>query len=138
MKLPSYKRIIKEDFASEEQSLISKLGFLLNSAFDSIFLAFDKNITIADNLNQDLVDIDVSVDANGYPRQPVEIRTKLRNNCKGAMVVRVDNLTNPGVYVPLAPFVHFEQAQTTSVRITNIRGLTADNKYRVKLLLLGG
>lgn len=137
-KLPSFKRIIKEDFAAEEQNLISKLGFLVNSAFDSVFSAFDKNITIVDNLNQDLIDVDVTVDASGNPKLPLEIRTRLRSNCKGIQVVRLDNLSNPTSLPNTAPFVYFNQGTQTNVNITVIKGLTADVKYRLKLLLIGG
>lgn len=137
-RLPSYKRIIKEDFSAEEQNLISKLGFLVNSAFDGIYSAFDKSITIADNLNQDLVDIDLTVDASGIPRQPIEIKTKLRNNCKGMLVVRLDNLSNPTSLPASAPFIYFEQGSQTNVVIKNVKGLTANVRYRLKVLIIGG
>lgn len=136
-KIAGYKRIISEDFTPDQQTMIGKLGFLVNSAFDSLYYAFDKNIGI-DNLNQDLIDVEFSVSSNGTTSQPIEVKTTLKSSCKGVFPVRIDNLTSPGNMPSALPYIAFEQGNGTVVKITYVKGLTVGQKYRIKILFLGG
>lgn len=138
MKLQGYKRIITEDFDNEEQSLISKLGFIINAAFDSIFQALNKGITIEDNLNQSLVDITVKVDSNGIPTTPTQIKYSLKTTCKGILVISATNNSNSSSYLNSSPFVAFEQTNANLLTIKHISGLTANTSYTLKLILIGG
>jgi hypothetical protein len=50
-KLNVTKRIVTEDFQKDDQALVSKLAFTLNSFFEQTANALNKNLTIEDNLN---------------------------------------------------------------------------------------
>lgn len=138
MKLQGYKRIITEDFEEEEQSLISKLGYVINSALDNIFQALNKNITIQDNLNQSLIDLSVKVSASGIPLIPTQIKYDLKTSCKGIIVISIVNETNISSYPSSTPFVTFEQTSSNLLTIKHISNLTANNSYSLRLLLIGG
>lgn len=137
MKLPGYKRIITEDFDKDYQELVSKIGYSLNNYIDSLQQALNKNLTIDDNLNQNLLDIKVIVDTNGLPTIQSQLKISLKGNCRGIIVVNVKNTTNTNVYPTSTPFVSFEQVTSTLINIKHITGLIANNTYELRLLILG-
>lgn len=138
MKLEGLKRIVKEDFAADEQNLISKLGFLVNSAFENIFTAFNKNITITDNLNQELAELTVSVDNTGVPIKGSVLKYSLKTSCKGIICILASNQTNTNIYPDNMPFISFQQNTSNLINIKHISGLQANQTYTLRLILIGG
>lgn len=138
MKLQGYKRIVKEDYDKKDQDIVSKLAYSINTAFDSVFQAINKNLTISDNLNMMFIDITgVRVDANGVPNAPLQLKYTLPTNCKGLQVINLTNNTSSNVTPTQTPFVSFTQASPSLLKISNITGLVADSSYSLTLIAYG-
>jgi hypothetical protein len=133
MKLTNVKRIVAEDFAEEDRDLVNKLGGLVNEVFEQLAQGLNKNISIRDNMNEDIINVDVYVNANGTPLVPTQFKYILRGNCVGISVINAVNLDNPANYPVSAPFVSFNQTSGSLITITNIKGLQPTTSYRLTL-----
>lgn len=136
-KFTNIKRIVTEDFPQEDQETISKLGYVINNAFEQLVQAFNKNLTIQDNLNQNIINIDINVTSAGTPTIGTQIRFST-NGLKGMQVINVSNLSNPALYPTSQPFVSYEILTNNLFVIKNITGLQPNNTYRLSLLVIGG
>lgn len=132
MRLPGLKRLVKEDFAGEDQELIDKIGFIINSSFEPLYAALNRNITIGDNLNQQLQDVTVKVNALGTPINTIQIKYLLTSSCKGLHVIRCTPTPTA------APWTTWEQTSSSLLTITNIKGLEANKEYTLRFILIGG
>jgi len=138
-KLEGIKRLVKEDFSQDDQDLIDRLGYVINPAFESISRILNKGIDVTSNLNQQIIDFSLRVDATGSLITDKFVRFSLANNqCRGVQVIAAVNLDNPAVYPTTQPFVSFRITQTAGVlSIENVTGIQANTRYRLTLLLIG-
>lgn len=132
-KFQGIKRIIKEDFSSKDQTLIEKLAYPINQLLEFVARAMNKGISLDDNINCQIKDLDITVDSTGTPKQTVNFKSELKSQAKGLSVLRAQNLDNPNTYVSGAPFISYEEA-SGQIAIKNVAGLQADNKYRLKVI----
>lgn len=132
-RLTNVKRIITEDFEEEYQDLISKLGFVLNQFMSDTVGIVNGNIDF-DNLNQNLVEFEVSVNNAGLP-QKVSSFNVGRLNPRGLNVIRVQNLTNSRSYPSSQPLISYTPVGNNSVTINNITGLLANQTYRLTVIV---
>ena len=139
MKLSNFKRINKEDFTEEERPLIERLGGSINNFAQELFNLFNKNITIQDNLLQELKVLEVipNIADATIPSIPLKFRNELKNAIKGINVINVENLTNSNVFPLSAVQVMFSE-DNKIVTINKVTGLQVNNKYRLTLLTYGG
>lgn len=137
MKLDNVKRIVVEDFSKTNRSDIEKLGFIINNIFEQLQQILTKNVTIADNLNESLIDIDVSVDALGNPMLRTQFKYNLKGPCRGTQVIFATNLDNFTTYPVSQPFISFQQLDGGLIQVKNITGLQANNKYRLTVRVTG-
>lgn len=135
-KIQSFKRIIKENFDSDYQDLIDAIGGSINVFAEDVINAFNKNITVDDNLKMEYKDVDVTVNASGLPNITTQYKTVLLGRIKGVSVERAENLTNSTTYPTSAPFITFTQNDQV-ITIKHITGLVANNKYRLTVLTKG-
>lgn len=136
-KLSGLKRIVTEDFKSDQQEMIGKLAFVINPMIDNILQALNKNLTINDNLNQSVMDFTVRVDASGKPAIDTQLKYDLKTTCKGAQVINVQNKSNTALYPTQTPFITFEQVSSSLLKIKNITGLVANNNYTITAIFYG-
>jgi hypothetical protein len=129
------KRIITEDFSSEDQAMIQKLAFSINPFFEEITNAFNKNINF-DNLNQQYSFIELEVDSGGVPKVQSEIRYELKTKIKGCQVINAENLTDL-TNLTGSPFITYEPTSNNTVKIKHVTGLPADKKFRLSVILIG-
>lgn len=132
MKLPGLKRLVKEDFDSDQYALIDKLGFILNSGLEPLYLAANKNITITDNLNQQLQNITTKVNSAGSPINTLQIKYLLKTTCQGIHIINCTPTPTA------APWPTWEQTGAGVITISNIKGLASGTEYTLKLLIVGG
>lgn len=137
MKLVSPKRIVVEDFPQEEQETISKLGFVINSVFEQIGQILTKNLTIADNLNEAIVPVQISVNSAGIPFLRTQFKYTLVGQCQGLQVISATNQTNLAVFPISQPFISFEQLPNGLINIKHVSGLQANNKYTLTVRVTG-
>jgi hypothetical protein len=135
MKLNNFKRLIVEEFPQETQPTVEKLSFALNPFLEQVVNAFNKNIDF-DNLNQEVIEFTVTVDANGRPTTQTELRSSLRTKVRGYIVIRAQS-EDPNGPLPLStPLISFSQNES-GVRITGVTGLPANNKFRLTVISIG-
>lgn len=131
-----FKRIVKEVFDDEDQDLVEKLSFPINYALDYIDRSYNRGLTLQENFNASVKDVDVIVNSSGTPTPAVAIKSDLLSPCKAIWVGRAENISSPTTYPTGAPFVSFTD-DGGKVSIKNITGLQANTRYRLRLYLFG-
>lgn len=134
--LDNIRRIIVEDFPQEDRNTISKLAVVINHFMENVYNVLDKNVDF-DNLNQELVDLTITVDASGVPTKTTKLSTAKIRNPQGILVIRAINKTNRSNYPTSAPFVSYTPLGGNLQKINNISGLQADEEYQLRLLVIG-
>lgn len=133
-KLQSFKRLIIEDFDEKERDMVSKIAYSVNTFADDVLGAFNKNISIDDNLNIVKKDITVTVNTLGVPTSPLTVSSGLSSICVGMQVINATNLTNSTTTPTGTPFITFSD-NGSQITISKITNLQASNSYRLKLIL---
>lgn len=162
MKLPSYRRLFKQDFDQKDQALVDKLSITINSSFESLFDALNKGVTFQDNFVGGVVDVQVTTSSNpayGYyvtatpvaggsastilvngaysftqtPSYPIDSSVK---TVDGVFVLKVDNLTSPTKYPIGGVTVSFSK-NGNNIILNNVTGLDKSTTYNLKILTVG-
>lgn len=126
------QRFTVEEFP-EQRSWIEKLFSPLNSFTESVVQAFNNQITISDNLYQEIKEIKY---VNTTSNFPYKIKTKFNAFPKGVFPIYTFNNTI-GAYSTLAPHVVWKWAEGQLI-LTDISGLTASSTYTIRLLIIYG
>jgi hypothetical protein len=77
MKISGSRRLLKEDFRSEDQELVGRIGFALNPLLEQLYLIFNKRITIGDNLDQEFREVTLEVDQLGAPINQILLKSPI-------------------------------------------------------------
>lgn len=132
---PNFSRLDKGDFKKDYQELVDRLGYILNPFMEQTADAFKGKINF-DNLNEQAITLNITVDENGSPIQKTQFKSTLSTKVFGISVVAATNATTPSNYPSNTPFISFTQNQDI-VTINNITGLTTNNKYSINILSYG-
>lgn len=136
MKLPSYRRIIKTDYAEEYEALVEKLAVSVNYGFDTLYDALNKKLTFTDNFSSTIADFNVAVDSNGKPTQVTQFKLSSgQTTVQGLLVLNCTGANNPNDLPIGGIFISFTKSETT-VNINNIKGLNPGTLYSLKVLAL--
>lgn len=135
MRIPSFRRLFKEDYEEKYNSLIDTLSSSLNSGIDVLYEALNKKVSIRDNIQCDVKDVSVTVDSSGNPIGNLQISISI-SRVEGITVIMANNQTNPTLYPTSGVLVNFTQKGSLLI-INNITGLQANNEYNLRLLILG-
>lgn len=136
MKLPSFRRIIKEDFDTAVQDMVDKLALSINSAVDSIYYILNRGITLQDNVKCTVKDVTVSVNSDGTPKNTLGFKLDISGTILGMNVLNVTNLTNTNRFPTSGVMLSFTQSGD-AVTITHITGLESGYSYRLKVVAFG-
>jgi len=131
MKLQAPKKILKDDFAQDDKALSGTLGGILNNFLEELYLLSSKNVTIGDNLNQELKTIKVTV-TSGIPNTKLSFRNNLKGKIQGFKVIR----TFGDLSVTSAPFIEFSEVAGV-ITINKIIGLADSSEYQLVILIIG-
>lgn len=134
-RVPDIKRIQKSDFDEEYQEMIDKLAFPINSFFEQTRSLADKNIDFK-NLNQEIIKIDVLVDAGGIPIIEAKYRSTLKTTVQGHSCINAVNISGTPGYVTGTPFLTFLQ-NGNIVTILHIAGVPANTKFQLIVISIG-
>ena len=135
-KVTEFKRLVREDFPKDDQAFVDRLAFTINPALEAIAQAFNRNLTFEDNLNTQIRDIDLTVDASGIPLSITAYKSTLRTLTRGLICVRAENLNNPSAYATGQPFVSFSE-NNGLITLKHVSGLPANQKFRLKIISIG-
>ena len=136
MKLPSYRRIFKNDYAEEYEALVEKLAVSINYGFDTLYDALNQRLNFEDNIASTIAEFAVTVDANGRPTQKTQFKLKSAQTVvQGIVVLDCYGARDAGVLPQGGIFVSFEKNENF-VNINNIKGLIPNVSYTIKLLAI--
>lgn len=136
MKIQNPKRLRIEDFTEEEREMISKIAFVMNSSFSSLFDLANKRITLRENISASVREFNVTVDAQGNPRNAVFLNLDdvLANQLvEGVQVIdaySTDGVTRPtaGVFVDWSP-------NKSGININFVKGIPENKEFTIKLVI---
>lgn len=134
-KLPSWKRIIEQDYPQKYQDLIQQLAVPLNYGIEVLYSLLNGKLTFKDNIASTIKELDVQVDSSGKPLTTTTIKKTSSDRIEGIIVVRAQNLTNSTSYPNAGIFISYTET-TDSIIINNITGLQANNFYRINVIAL--
>lgn len=141
MKLPSFKRLFKQDFKADYQALIEQLGLTINTGFDALFQMGNNGITLKDNIMSVVKNITVTVDTNGTPINTTSfsLGTGIFPTTNPVVEVRIGkivNNTDSSAYTQGGVTVFWTQ-NGSQININNIKGLIPNNSYTITLIAQG-
>lgn len=130
---PRVNRLQKENFSKDDQDLVESLASSLNPFMEQTKQALDKKLNF-DNLNQELITFNITVDADGLPSPAVQWKSGLLTQVAGCQVISA--ISSPAVYPDGAPFLTVAQ-NGQIVSVLHITGLPAGVKYKLTVLSIG-
>jgi hypothetical protein len=117
----------------EQQSWIGKLFSPLNTLTGDIVRAFRNQLTIEDNLYQEIKEISYVNQAANFP---LRFTPKFGASPKGLVCIYIYNNTD-AVYSTTAPHVVWSY-DGTQIVISDIDNLTVDKSFTIRLLVIYG
>jgi hypothetical protein len=138
MKLPTFKRILKEDL-KEAPGWIDKVIGPVNSFFESIYHALNKGLTFEENIAAQIRELSFTTTAgyNGTVAQwkVINFQSTLGKRAKGLILLQLTQVE--AVYTPIENDICIDwQDLNGDIRIGLIRGLTASKTYQLRVLLI--
>jgi len=133
MKLPSQKKILKEDLKGAP-AWINGLIDPLNSFMESTYQALNRNITFTENVASFVKEITYKTSST-YPsgQETISFRNELKTKPIGCLVMQVYEKTT---YTPAPGPVYIPWVEDQgSVVVSTITGLEADKTYLIRLLV---
>lgn len=134
-KLPSYRRIMEQDYKPEEQDLVRQLSTSLNYGIEALYDVLNGKLTLRDNFNSTIREVDIEVDAVGLPKVKTVMKKNNSNRIEGLWVLNVTNLTKSTVYPTSGVTVSFTET-SDSIIIDHLTGLSAGYIWRIKVVAI--
>lgn len=135
-KLPTLRRLFKNDFKPEYGELVEKLIVSINNGFDNVYDALNNKITLRNNVLCNIKDFSIQVDSLGIPIVPTNLVVNFTNNINVVMIGKIDNITTPSLY-PEGVVISWEQVSTGNIKIKHISGLTRGQTYNIRVVIYG-
>lgn len=135
MKLGNFKRIISNDFPTDDQPVIEQLGRQLNDGIEQLFSAVGGKLTFDENFLATVKEVEVTANATGIPTNKTSIVLSNNNVVVGCLVISAVNKSNATLFPTSSPFISFTQNGNV-LYIDNITGLQANNRYLIKMIAL--
>lgn len=131
-KLPEQRKLSPEEFP--KQDWIAALLSPLNRFIDDVVRIFNKQITIKDNFDGDL--ITAIIDGTF----PLDVKWSRQNPPKAAWIGQCREISNNHTNFTDPLFLDWEYTASGAFRINNITGLTATsaNKFNITIIAIAG
>lgn len=133
-KVPDLKRVTVEDFKSDDQDLVGKLAFIINSFHEQVRNVLSKNIDF-DNLAQEIKVLSFSTNSTGQPLNTLTFRSNLFNKVQGITPIRLVITSNNTSFPTETPIISWSQ-NANLITITHIGGLSAETAYDLTILTI--
>jgi len=126
------QKFVLEDFP-DQRSWLGNLFSPLNQFLNDVFQAFNNQLTIGDNLFQEIKEIKFKNTANDYP---YKFQTKFNVIPRGLTCIYLfDN--DLGAFAAETPLIVWSYANQ-EITISSIQGLTTDESYTIRLHIIYG
>jgi hypothetical protein len=116
------KKLRGEDFKTEWQELINKIGFVFNDFADGVYQTLSKGVDF-ENLNRQVVVITVNMDKTGKVSQSPTIKTTVNGRIRGVTVLNVVNINDINKF-PTGGVTISWSTKDNLLTILNITGLS--------------
>lgn len=136
-KLPTLRRLFKNDFKPEYSELVEKLIVSINNGFDNVYDALNNKITLRNNVLCNIKDFSVRVSSLGIPVNTLILNVDFKNNISVVTLGKIDNISNPTSYPSSGVVISWEQLAPGSIRINHIGGLTEGQNYNIRVVIYG-
>lgn len=135
--LPATKRITRADLGEDVPEWVDNLLSPLNSFIEQIYTAFNKNISIPENVASQLVQLDINTTAtySGGNFPSTVFKRTLSKKANLVIIGQVKDLSNNEFVFTAGGYPSWEDNNGT-ISIYYIPGLSNSKKYRVNLLVL--
>lgn len=127
------RKLRAEDFKTDQQDMVSKLGDIYNTFVDEVYNTLNGRLDNT-NLNRQYVDVDVLINSTGSLTSQPQIKTTVFGRVKAVYVGNAINLTNPGTYPTAAVGVSFT-TNGNLLTLLSVTGLQANSQYKLTLEL---
>lgn len=134
-RVPDVKRLNKEDFESEQQELIEKIAYPLNTFMEQTRELCSGNIDFS-NLNQQVIELTLSINAQGEPTIDTAYKSTLKSRVIGHSCINATNLTNSLNTPTGQPFITFAQ-NGALVNIVKVTNLQVNERYKLVVISYG-
>lgn len=135
-KLPSIKRVLRED-VKEAPNWIERILLPMNTFFESVYQALNKNITFTENIACQVKDIKFTTSStySSGDFEPLKFVSTLRVKASGLILLQI--FEDAGSYVPMTQGVHLDWVEINgTININHISGLDNSKTYYLKVLLI--
>jgi len=134
-KLPSYRRLMEQDYKPEEQDLVRQLSVSINYGIEAVYELLNGKLTFRDNFNSTIKQLDVEVDSTGKPKVKTIIKKSGTDKIEGLWVINATNQTKSSVYPSSGVLISYTET-ADSIIIDNIAGLSAGYIWRIKVIAI--
>lgn len=134
-KLPSYRRIIETDYKPDDQELVRQLSVSVNYGIEAVYDLLNGKLTLKDNVNSTIKQLDIELNANGTPKVKTVIKKTNTDRIEGLWVISVSNLTKSSVYPTSGVTVSYTET-SDSIILDHLTGLSAGYVWRIKLIAI--
>lgn len=136
-KLPSFKRLNKNDYDPKYYDLVDRLVVSINSGFDAVYQALNNKLTLTNNLVCGIQDFSITVDSSGIPITANTVSIPFKNAVSVVLVGKVLNLANTSKYPDSGVLVSWSQTSRGSININHVTGLLPNTSYSLRLVIYG-
>lgn len=136
-KLPTLRRLFKNDFKPEYSELVEKLIVSINNGFDNVYDALNNKITLKNNVLCNIKDFTVQVSPTGIPTSSLILNVDFKNNINIVTVGKINNITNSLLYPSSGVTITWEQLSPGALQIKHITGLTEGQSYNIRVVIYG-
>lgn len=137
MQLPSFKRLIKQDYKESDRDLVDRLSVSLNIGIETLYNLANHRISLGDNIQADVRTFEIKVGPTGTPVGGIT-NLSFTNviTAIGAQVIQAKSSQNAAIYPTAAPFISFTQ-NGKSIDINNVAGLPANQTFALTVVIWG-
>lgn len=132
-KINNFRRISTSEYAGENAQMIETLAESLNPFMREVTDAINGQIDF-ENLAQNIIQFEATVDANGIPVTK-QLNTGKLGALSGFSVINARNITNPASYATGQPFISFTPTGSQVININNISNLPANEKFLLTVIV---
>ena len=141
MRLSSFKRLNDADYDKDDRSLVSRLANSLNDGIDNLYLALSNRISLRDNIQCTIKDVDIIVNSSGIPTLSAVIKldrqggtqTQVDAKILGLSLLDHRSLSGFPAYPTSGITISWTQVQT-GIQIDHVTGLIPGNPYRLRVV----
>lgn len=134
--LASFKRIYKNDFPQQYQSLIDQLSNYINPNTEAVYNTLNNNVNLANNIYGQVATFSTQVTSTGAPTQSLSFTSTVPTSILGMVVLNAIASGSSSVYPTGGIFCSFTQNGQT-ITINNITGLPTGTSFTLTVATFG-